>query len=101
MVNRQSVYGERVSDLLPAPLAFRNTIHQGRDGFWRTSLKLESAVAAPLQKALLRAEAEVLLEEADLASPQQLEVQTARGLRADAFVRIVQAVGRADGHGRQ
>lgn len=71
----------------------------GDDGRYRGSFEFEPAVAVPFRRALIRAEAEVLAEEADKVDPGWVERSESQR-RVDALLRLVQAAGSAsDGSG--
>jgi hypothetical protein len=94
-IRDRTVYGEEVGDLLPGLIAFHRASSFDADGMLRSSITLEPAFGEPLKRALMRAEAELLLEDADeigyaSASPRTVDQRT-----ADAFVRLVVAVGKA------
>jgi hypothetical protein len=60
------------------------------DGMGHVKLELDPAVAAPLARALIRVEAELLLEDADGISKDNLfPPRTARQRRADALMALV------------
>jgi len=94
-IGDQAVYGERIDDLLPALMAVRRAMRRRSDGTWTASFELEPASGRPLRRALLRAEAERLLETADDTRPQQSECRSDGERRADAFMRVILAVCRA------
>jgi|tagenome__1003787_1003787.scaffolds.fasta_scaffold20181114_2 hypothetical protein len=79
---RQRVYGELVEDLLPGLVRVRDGMQPAPDGgfvFWTTLTDVE---AAPLRRALLRAEAQ-LATEADRTAGQR---------SAEALRRVVTAL---------
>jgi hypothetical protein len=87
------VYGERVKDLLPGLRKFRDTMTFDDDGMWTSSITLDPTEGAPIQRALMRVEAELLREEADAIGSGEEEDRTYEQRAADALLRLVQAVG--------
>jgi len=83
------VYGERVDDLLPGMFALRDSMVVGRDGGYHFSATLEPGTGNPLRRALMRAEAELLLKDADAVGTTQDEDRTYEQRAADALVRLV------------
>ena len=78
---RPLVYGEHVEDLLPGLVRFREGLHRTPDGSYVVWATLSNGDAAPLRRALLRAEAELMKEDGG-----------AIGTSAAALVRIVSAI---------
>jgi len=91
--HESSIYGEPIEDLLPGLLAIQDAMTLGADGMYRGSFALGPKVGAPLQRALMRVEAELLGEDADLVGCQNFQNRTPGQRAADALVRLVQAVG--------
>ncbi len=58
------------------------------DGMAHYSLKVEAPLGAPLQRALMRVEAELLLQDAASVTTAQGEDGTAEQRRCDAFVAL-------------
>jgi hypothetical protein len=92
MHTAEAIYGERVIDLLPALVALKDGMTLDRSGRYRISARLDSAVAAPLRRALARAEAELLLEDADRIGTSEEADRTPQQRAADALVRLVTAL---------
>ena len=90
--NYELIYGERTQDLLPGLFAFGQSMMQGPDGMWKASVTLAPDVGRPLVRALMRAEAEFSIEDADLSSVPREQHRTSDQRRADAFVRIVESL---------
>ena len=86
------VYGEHLEDLRPALDAVWNAASTEADGSVVFSVVLEPSVGRPLQRALMRAEAEVLLAEADAPLSERSEERTPEQRAADAFVRLAEAI---------
>lgn len=81
------VAGERVDDLA----RLMTQIQPGSpspDGSYRFHFQFKNEEWAPLVRALMRIEAELLLHDADLVHPSQLEPRTSDQRRADAFVAL-------------
>ena len=87
-MNHPLVYGEALSDLMPGLIRFRKALHIGPDGRYRAAAELPAEEAAPLARALKRAEAEMLLEEAD-SWPDGGPEPTPSQRTADALLRLV------------
>jgi hypothetical protein len=87
------VYGERIGDLFPAMFALRDSMKVGRDGRCHMSATFDADVGSPLRRALMRAEAELLLEDAaTVGTPQNMD-RTHEQRSADALVRLARALG--------
>ena len=86
------VYGEHLEDLRPALEAVRKAASIQADGSVAFSVVLEPSVGRPLQRALMRAEAEVLLAEADAPLSERSEERTPEQRAADALVRLAEAI---------
>jgi hypothetical protein len=86
------VAGEPVKDLIRALVqSKRKTLP---DGSVSLKLRLEPDVAAPLWRALMRVEAELLLEDADQLRPDNSdELRTEDQRRYDAFVELTRRLG--------
>jgi hypothetical protein len=93
----ETVYGERVRDLLPGLLAFRDAaVYDDRGGF-QSAVTLEPEVAQPLFRAMMRVEAELLLEDADNLGSDAHEDRTHEQRAADALVRLAVRIGEKAG----
>jgi hypothetical protein len=88
-----TVYGERIEDLLPALLTIQNAMTIDADGMYRASFALKAKDGAPLQRALMRVEAELLIEDADSIGCRHSQDRTPGQRAADALVRLFQAIG--------
>jgi hypothetical protein len=95
MNTSEIVYGEQISDLVPGLFAVRDSMTIGRDGMCRFSATLEREVGQPLQRAMMRVEAELLLEDADSVGKGHEVVRTYEQRAADGLVRLAKAVGHA------
>ena len=89
----QNIYGETLEDLLPGLLAIAEAMHIGADGMFHASFKLAQAEGQPLQKALMRAEAALMLEDADRIGSVGYEDRTYEQRAHDAFMHLVRAIG--------
>jgi len=88
-----TVYGERFEDLLPALLTIQNAMTIDDDGMYQASFALDAKDGKPLRRALMRAEAELLVEEADSIGCPDHQDRTHGQRAADALVRLFQAMG--------
>src|SRR3954453_4270536 len=95
MNTSEIVYGEQISDLLPGLFAARDSMTIGRDGRYHSSVTLEPEVGQPLRRAMMRVEAELLLEDADSVGKGHDVGRTYEQPAADGLVRLAQAVGHA------
>jgi hypothetical protein len=85
---------EPVDDLVQALGQFRS--RERSDGMVNFDIKLDFEEAAPLRRALMRIEADLLLEDADLIGEQHpTEERTDEQRRADALMELVLRVGDA------
>jgi hypothetical protein len=96
------VAGEAVADLLPGLVALRDSMQLEEDGMTSMRAHLSPRDAAPLARALFRVEAELLQRDARVWD-ELARTRSADNRRADAFLLLVQRVGRAarqnDRHG--
>ena len=92
-LHSQTIYGETIEDLLPALVAFADAVEIGADGMFHASVTLAPTEAQPLQKAMMRAEAALMLEDADGIGSVGYEDRTYEQRAADAFMSLVRAVG--------
>jgi hypothetical protein len=81
-----------LADLLPALVEMKNNMAIDGDGMYTSSFKLEPSVASPFLRALMRAEAELLIEDADSLGTPHENHRTAEQRAADALVRLVLAL---------
>ena len=87
------VYGERLGDLLPMLQKLTKGWRVDQRGLCEFYGEFEADLAMPFLRALMRAEAELLLEDADALCPGQPDEQRTNDQRsADAFVRLAEAV---------
>jgi hypothetical protein len=87
------VYGERFGDLLPVLRKLTKGWRLDNTGMCQFYAEFEPDLATPFFRALMRAEAELLLEDADTLRPGQYDQQRTNDQRsADAFVRLAEAV---------
>jgi len=89
----ETVYGERVGDVLPGLQAFMDAAVYDDQGWFHSSVALEPQLAQPLFRALMRAEAELLLEDADKLGSDAYEERTQEQRGADALVRLAVRMG--------
>jgi hypothetical protein len=99
-VNRKSaIYGERIEDLLPGLFTIRDAMSVDADGMCHASFTLKPKDGAPLQRALMRVEAELLCEDAESIGTGHFQDRTHGQRAADALIRLIQAIGEPDpGH---
>ena len=88
-----TVYGERIEDLLPALFTIQDAMTIDADGMYHASFALNAKDGAPLQRALMRVEAELLIEDADSIGSRHFEDRTHGQRAADALVRLLQTIG--------
>jgi uncharacterized lipoprotein YmbA len=86
-----AVYGEPLRRLWPVLQAIRDSM-KPIDGGYEVSVLLQRPRAEPLRRALLRAEAELLLEEADSIGTACEHERTPEERTADALVRVCTAL---------
>jgi len=87
------IYGERTLDLLPGLLKLRNGHTIAPDGSYRFDVRLEPSEAAPLRRALMRIEAELICEEADRIVEGSEEDPPPDVRRGEALLRLVTVIG--------
>jgi hypothetical protein len=93
-MNIQTVYGEAIEDLLPALIALADAMHvDAEDGMLHSSATLGPKEGLPLQKALMRAEAALMLEDADEIGSVRYEDRSHEQRAYDALMRVIEAVG--------
>ena len=79
--------GEPVDKLLQALLLFR--FRPGKDGMMHFKVKLEPELAVPFNRALMRVDAELLLDDADhLTADNAKDLRTDTQRHADAVVAL-------------
>lgn len=96
-IQSQTVYGEAIEDLLPGLVTIAGAMQFGADGMFRADVTLAPKEGLPLQKALMRAEAALMLEDADRIGSLTYEDRTYGQRAHDAFVRLVEAIGEGPG----
>ncbi|WP_421118539.1 hypothetical protein ACE2AJ_14310 [Aquihabitans daechungensis] len=82
-------YGERFGDLLPAFGRIAQNWQNEPEGSLSSDTTLPPEEALPLERALLRAEAELLLEEADELANLDAVNRTRSERRYDALMRVI------------
>ena len=80
------VAGERVDSLIEALQQVK--LKKAADGMTSMSLRLEPRLGRPFFRALMRVQAELLLEDADRLGNEDWEDPTHEQLAADAFVAL-------------
>ena len=85
------IYGEHVEALLPGLQKLSRSLRPSPDGLYRAEVRLTPDEVVPLQRALLRVEAELLCEDADQLATTEVG-RTYELRRADAVLRLVEAV---------
>jgi len=90
---KSTIYGERIEVLLPALLTIVNAMKLDGDGMYRASFTLDEKHGVPLRRALMRVEAELLIEDADSLGCQTFEDRTYEERAADALLRLMQVIG--------
>jgi hypothetical protein len=93
--NDAMAYGEQISDLLPGLMTIKGAMTIDDGGMYRSSFMLEPKHGAPLRRALLRVEAELLREDANLVGIRAHHVRTEGQRSADALIRLLQTIGRS------
>lgn len=92
-IPNETVYGEPIADLMPGLVALCEEMTIDGEGMFRSSVVLDPSTGGPLFRAVMRAEAELLLEDADALGTGLETSRTPEQRAADAFVRLVQAMG--------
>jgi hypothetical protein len=83
------LYGERIDEVVPALEAVLDAGSIDEDGMFAYSVVLPPAVGGPFRRAMMRAEAELLLEDAEALQSGTYEDRTPEQRAADALVRLV------------
>jgi len=85
------VAGESVLDLLPVLVAIveQSPFKPRPDGMYRFSAKVPTAQLIPFKRALMRVEAELLVEEAATVRTTWVGLRTPKQREADAFTDLV------------
>jgi hypothetical protein len=87
------IYGERLGDLLPILRDLTKSSRLNNRGMCQLNGEFPANVAMPFFRALMSAEAELLLEDADALDVGKYEERRTNDQRsADAFVRVAEAV---------
>ena len=89
------VYGEPLSVLVAALKPFVDNSYIDDDGMWCSQCTLEPELGEPLERALLRAEAALLLHDATHCGDNDYEKRTPDQRRADALVELAQMMAAA------
>jgi uncharacterized lipoprotein YmbA len=89
---KSTIYGERIDDLLPALLTIANAMTLDGDGMYRASFTLDAKHGVPLRRALMRVEAELLIEDADSIGSREFQDRTPEQRAADALLRLVHVI---------
>lgn len=92
-LHSHNIYGETLEDLLPGLIAVAAAMRIGADGMLHASVKLSPPEGQPLHRALMRAEAALMLEDADRIGSVRYEERTYEQRAHDAFMRLVRAMG--------
>ena len=85
------IYGETAESLLPGLLAIAHNMESAKDGFCHFSVRLEPERGNPLRRALMRAEAELLSEDADAVGTPRESQRRYEERAADALVLLAEA----------
>lgn len=85
------VSGEHIDDLFPALKAFVDAGSINEDGMFVSEVELEPTVGHPLSRAMMRVEAELLLEDAEAPGAADHEDRAPEQRAADAFARLFEA----------
>ena len=80
------IAGENLDTLVEALQQIQ--LHKPRDGMTRMSLRLEPRLGYPFSRALMRVQAELLLDDADRLGLDEWEDRTHEQRAADAFVAL-------------
>jgi hypothetical protein len=88
------IYGETVEALMPGLLTIIDNMILTKDGSCHFSVRLERERANPLRRALMRAEAELLSEDADAVGSPAESQRSYEERAGDALVRLAEALGR-------
>jgi len=89
MDSHELIYGEQASDLLLALTKLTDGMRITRDGSYLFTARMDPTEAAPLRRALMRIEAELLCEDADQIGGAGEVERTYDERRGDALVRLV------------
>jgi hypothetical protein len=92
-IQPQTIYSEAIEDQLPGLLAIAGAMQVDGEGMCRAAVTLAPEEGLPLQKAMMRAEADLMLEDADRIGSAQYEGRSYEQRVHDAFMRLVQAIG--------
>lgn len=96
MSNAAKIYGENLDDLLPLIAALEYKVTSA-DKVWISSGDIPDSELVPLLRALMRAKAEVLAEEAAGIDADNPSTATPEQRRGEAFGRVFRATGLAEG----
>ncbi len=84
----RTVAGESLRDLIPALQEVVKDAQVDEDGMWSGAFALEPETGTPFMRALMRIEAELLLEDADRLGEAVGEERTPDQRRADALLAL-------------
>ena len=86
------IYGETIEALRPALGELRESVVRHEDGCTEFNANVTAEVSTPFMKALMRAEAELLLEAADATDSFDRACQEPSERATDAFMRVIRAL---------
>lgn len=95
--NCHLVYGEQPADVFPGLQIVMDSMELGDDGMCHYAARFEPKVGNPLFRALMRAEAELLCEDAESIGSPEYVSRTSEQRASDALARLVFAVTRSPG----
>jgi hypothetical protein len=96
MRSATKIFGEDLDDLLPLIAALEYKVTSTKK-VWISSHDIPGSQLAPLLRALMRAEAEVLVDEASGIDTKSPSTSTPKERRVEAFGRVFRATGVAEG----
>jgi len=91
-MNKATVYGESAQAILDTMRKSDRSVSD--TGMYRFKLRMSADEASPIMRAVMRAEAELLLEDANAFDPR-VETRTAEQRGADAMVAVVTSAAKA------
>ncbi len=100
MRNATKIYGEDLNHLLPLITALEYKVTSAKK-VWISSHDIPDSELVPLLRALMRAETEVLVDEASGMDSQSPSTSTPEERHEEAFGRVFRATGVAEGEGSQ
>jgi hypothetical protein len=87
------IYGETIEALKPGLRELGDAVVRHEDGMAELTATVRAETSTPFMRALLRAEAELLLEAADASDAFDRASQEPYERAADAFMRVIRALG--------